>query len=108
MPARLVEILTFDGCPNGPAAIELARQVVAETEADATVEVVTVLDPEHATELRFLGSPTIRVDGRDIEPGADDRQDFALACRIYQLGGGHAGQPDVGWLQEALTSTRTN
>lgn len=39
---------------------------------------------EEAEAYRFLGSPTLRVDGRDIEPGADERTDFGFKCRVYR------------------------
>ena len=51
---------------------------------------------------RFLGSPTIRVNGRDIEPGADARSEFTLACRVYRTDSGFSGQPDDRWLRDAL------
>ena len=52
--------------------------------------------------MRFLGSPTVRVNGRDVEPGADDRDDYVFSCRIYRNQGGVSGQPDERWLRAAL------
>lgn len=60
-------------------------------------------DADGASRLGFLGSPTIRVGGRDVEPGAGDRRDFALSCRVYRTAAGVAGQPDEVWVSEALT-----
>ena len=78
-----VEILYFDGCPNHEPARALVERVAAE--------------------LRFLGSPTVRVDGRDVEPGAAARHEFVLSCRVYRTEQGLAGQPDEAWIREALT-----
>lgn len=66
------------------------------------IRVVEVEDVETAERLRFLGSPTIRVDGRDIEPGAGERTDYTLSCRIYRMGGETSGRPDERWLRAAL------
>ena len=99
-----VEVLTFEGCPNAAAARELVERVVAESRVEAEVAYADVPDPEAAGRLRFLGSPTIRVDGRDIEPGADERTEYVLACRIYRTDEGIAGVPDDRWLRDALTS----
>lgn len=99
-----IEILTFDGCPNREHAIELVAQVVAEVGADADVRVVDVPDAETAAKTRFLGSPTIRVNGRDIEPGADKRHDFVHSCRVFRTEHGFSGQPDPRWLRDALTA----
>ena len=66
------------------------------------IRVVEVEDVETAERLRFLGSPTIRVDGRDIEPGASERTDYTLSCRIYRAGGAATGVPDAALLRAAL------
>jgi hypothetical protein len=42
------------------------------------------------------------VDGRDIEPGADERSDYALACRVYRTADGVSGTPDMSWLRAAV------
>ena len=66
-----------------------------------------VTDVETAEQLHFLGSPTIRVEGRDVEPGADERDDFALSCRVYRSEHGLTGQPDAQLIRDALTSAAT-
>jgi hypothetical protein len=102
MATHLVEILTFKGCPHGEPAIELAQRVVRETGAEADIRRVEVPDIEATLAQRFLGSPTIRIDGRDIEPGADERHDYAISCRIYRTSTGLAAQPAEQWIRDAL------
>ena len=98
----LVEVLTFEGCPHAEPALELVRRVVADAGVAATVRRIEVLDPEAATAHRFIGSPTVRVGGRDIEPGADERVDYALSCRVYRTENGPRGAPAERWLRNAL------
>lgn len=98
-----VELLYFEGCPNHLSAQRLVEQVAAELRLAPTIEFVEVADAEAAVALRFLGSPTVRVDGRDVEPGADERREFALSCRVYRTEQGVAGPPDPAWIREALT-----
>jgi hypothetical protein len=100
--APVVEILYFDGCPNHEAALALVEKVAAQLGLDADVRLIRVADAEAAARLRFLGSPTIRVGGRDVEPGAAGRTDFVLSCRVYRTEGGFAGQPDERWIRAAL------
>ena len=95
-------MLTFEGCPHAQPALDLARRVVAETGVEATVRRVDVADDTAATAQRFLGAPTIRVDGRDIEPGAAERDTYVLSCRIYRTPDGIKGEPDERWLRDAL------
>jgi hypothetical protein len=97
MSAR-VEVLFFEGCPNHRPAVERVREVVAEVAPDASIEEVEVHDDEEATRLRFLGSPTVRVDGVDIDPEARARTDYAMSCRMY----GVSGVPPRELLQAAL------
>lgn len=99
-----VQILFFEGCPNHEQAHELVAQVAHELGLQPEIAFVEVTDAEAAERLRFLGSPTIRVDGRDVEPGADARDEFALSCRVYRSEHGLAGQPDAQLIREALTS----
>ena len=102
--APVVEILFFDGCPNHDAACELVERVSAELGLHPDVWLVNVETPDDAQRLRFLGSPTIRVNGNDVEPGADDRHDFAYSCRVYRTTSGFKGQPDEAWVRDALNT----
>ncbi len=102
MTRPLVEILYFDGCPHYHAARELVDRVVVEVGGEAEVRLVNVADMESARRARFLGSPSIRVNGRDIEPNADARAEYVLSCRLYRTDQGFAGQPEEAWLREAL------
>ncbi len=104
--APRVEILFFDGCPNHERARLLVERVAAELGIEPELHLVNVPDPEAARRLRFLGSPTIRVDGRDVEPGAEERSDYVLSCRVYRTESGFAGQPDERWIREALSESR--
>jgi hypothetical protein len=98
-----VEILYFDGCPNHEPARAVVERVAAELHLDPSIDSVEVVDSGSVAELRFLGSPTIRVDGRDVEPGAEERHEFVLACRVYRSERGLAGRPEEAWIREALT-----
>ena len=103
MNEPLVEVLTFAGCPHAEPALELVRRVVADAGVVATVRRVDVRDSEAAAAHRFLGSPTIRVNGRDIEPGAqEERGEYVLSCRVYRTPSGLKGEPDERWLRDAL------
>ena len=97
-----VEILYFAGCPNHEPARALVERLATQLRITPAIELVEVADREAAVALRFLGSPTVRVNGRDVEPGADERRDFAFSCRIYRSERGVAEQPEASWVREAL------
>ena len=94
----IVRVLYFDGCPNHAPAVELAKSVAEKARVDATVEEVEVRNQEDAEALRFFGSPTIQVDGVDIDPEARSRSDYSFSCRMY----GASGLPSRALLKAAL------
>ncbi|MFC7597461.1 thioredoxin family protein [Terrabacter sp. GCM10028922] len=97
-----VRLLYFDGCPNWAVAEERLREALAGVGRDGeAIQRVFVETPEDAVRLRFIGSPTILVDGRD--PFATGGEPPALACRVFATPEGRAGSPSVGQLVEALS-----
>jgi hypothetical protein len=94
-----IELLYFDGCPNHEALLPHLRELVAVAGIDATIELRRVEDPERE---RFLGSPTVRVGGRDVDPGAGARDDYGMKCRLYATGEGLRGTPPDAWILAAL------
>ena len=78
-----VSFLYYEDCPSYDLALERLREVMDEESIPGEVEVIKVETEEQARELRFVGSPTIRVDGQDIDPPGDSR--YGLTCRAYRL-----------------------
>jgi hypothetical protein len=66
------------------------------------IEEVDASDPAVAAAHRFPGSPTIRIDGIDIEPGYADPGDYTPRCRLYWAAAGLRGVPDPAWIEAAL------
>ena len=97
---KTIELLYFDGCPSHERLLPLVERVAAE--AGAVVVPRRVETPEAAEAERFLGSPTVRVDGVDVDPGAADRDDFGLKCRIYRADGQQSPTPPERWIRAAL------
>ncbi len=97
-----IEVLHWEGCPSTTEALDLLGIVLAEHGVTDEVEVKEVTTQAEAEALRFPGSPTIRIDGRDIDPaGADARP--SLTCRIYHLPDGRVSPvPTREQLEEAL------
>jgi len=106
---KKVEILYFDGCPTWQKAIEHVRQVVAQEalQETVTIETVRVETDDQARRLGFLGSPSVRVDGHDVDPSSRSGTDFGLQCRVYQHGERMSGVPPVELIRNALVSGDT-
>jgi hypothetical protein len=94
-----IEVLYFENCPNHVPALERIHQVLRKEGCDAEVTEVLVPDVETAHKVGFSGSPTVRVNGFDIEPKAEERNDFGLMCRRYS-----SGIPSHELIREAVRS----
>lgn len=97
-----IEILYFEGCPNHVPAVERVREVLREEGLAADVVEVCVRDEAAARALGFPGSPTIRVDGLDVEPAARSAKDFGMMCRVYTEGARRVGLPPHEMIRQAL------
>ncbi len=86
-----VELLYFDGCPNHEALLPHLRALLDAHGIDAPIHLREITSAEAAVAERFLGSPTLRIDGEDVDPGASERDDYGLKCRLYAADGGLRG-----------------
>ncbi len=99
-----IELLYFDGCPSHERLLPTV-ELLAE-QAGAALQQRRVETPEAAERERFLGSPTVRVNGVDVDPTAPERTDFGLKCRIYRSGEGASPLPPEQWIRAALKRRR--
>ncbi|MDA8202258.1 MAG: hypothetical protein M0Z49_05800 [Chloroflexi bacterium] len=97
-----IELLWFADCPNHPAARKLLAEVVAELSPGSEIRDIEATDPAVAERLRFAGSPSIRIDGRDVQPGFEDPGDYTPRCRVYPTDRGLARIPLREWIEAAL------
>jgi hypothetical protein len=73
-----VEVLHTETCPAWRAAAARIRELAAREDIAVELTDSTVKTLDEAAERRFLGSPTVRVDGRDIQPEAERLEEFGL------------------------------
>jgi hypothetical protein len=97
-----IELLYFHGCPSHAAFVPRLRELLTQAGMDAPIEQRSVESDADAQRERFLGSPTLRVDGVDVDPGAGDRTDYGLKCRLYSVAGNLRGTPPDEWVLAAL------
>jgi hypothetical protein len=97
-----IEVLYFGGCPNHKPAVEQVRIALRFAGVDAPIEEVEVEDPAMAQKIGFLGSPSIRVDGLDVEPEARTLKEFSFSCRTYSSNGRRLGLPSIELIRKAV------
>jgi hypothetical protein len=96
-----IELLYFDDCPSWQTALDDLRAVLSDMGLPGEVRLTRVETDVEAIESRFVGSPTIRVNGDDLFPTGSE--DYALGCRVYVTPDGLRGWPTPGMLREALS-----
>ena len=101
---KQIDILYFEGCPGWRPAEDRVRQVVREAGLDDAVSVrlVPIETDQEAQAHRFVGSPTVRIDGHDVDPAAAHLTAFGLQCRLYQSNGRLDGVPPADLIRAAL------
>lgn len=78
-----IDFLYWPECPSHPEAWELLKEILAEIGIDAQVNKRVIENEAEAKAEHFTGSPTIRVNGRDVDPATSDELPARLTCRLY-------------------------
>jgi hypothetical protein len=98
----VIEVLYVQDCPHYRETLALVDRIRGELGIEAELRTTLIVDRAAAQQARFAGSPTVRVDGRDVEPGSEPPSRISVACRLYRLGHRLAGQPAEQWVRDAL------
>lgn len=101
-----IELLYFDGCPGYQELRERLPRLLAQAGADAAIEEQPVDSEQMAIRECFLGSPTVRIDGRDVDRTADGRNDYGLRCRLYAADDRLLRVPPDTWIIDLLLASR--
>ncbi len=97
-----IELFVFEGCPNSDPTEKLIRETVSKLGVDGEIEVVKVADNDDAVAKKFLGSPSVRVNGKDLEIEENETTQYSMRCRIYRTDEGQAGVPSRSLLKKRL------
>ncbi|TDJ50493.1 MAG: DUF2703 domain-containing protein [Nitrospina sp.] len=103
----VIEFFYIDDCPNHAPALELLKELMAVCDVAVPIKLVKVSTTEEARKVKFMGSPSIRIDGVDIEGnGKTTGGDFSLKCRVYKYNWVFQGVPPKKLLREAIETAK--
>jgi hypothetical protein len=102
----LIELLKIRGCPGADVAYDRLCEVLHGLGVEETIRTIEIATEEQAQQLRFIGSPTLRVDGRDVEGSPDPTAQYALTCRLYRSGGSVQNAPSSAAIRRAVMRER--
>ena len=97
-----VELLHIAGCPHTEATRRLLDETLQELGLAGDIEEIEVSDSSQAEALSFPGSPTIRINGIDVETGMLRQNCHRLSCRIYMIDGNAHGAPTREMIRRAI------
>jgi len=97
-----IELLYFDGCPSYQTAEKLLREVLVGSGRADRIEMIRVADEADAQQLKFVGSPTIRLNG--VDPFLHGEANYGMQCRVFVTPEGLKGWPTKDMLRTALKS----
>ncbi|MBK5233861.1 MAG: hypothetical protein JJE13_12880 [Thermoleophilia bacterium] len=97
-----IELLYFEGCPSYEGLLPVLKRLLGREGVASEIELHRIETPEAAEKEEFLGSPTLLIDGEDVQPGAGDRSDYGLKCRLYPTDEGLSGVPPESWIVESI------
>src|SRR5260370_29992903 len=102
-----IEMLYRAGCPNHPPAVTRVSEVLRQETVSAELVEIEVKDSATAQQVEFLGSPTIRIDGLDVELAARTSQAFGFGCRTYIDEGRRTGVPPDAVIRAAIQEAKS-
>jgi hypothetical protein len=97
-----IELLYFDDCPGHAELRERLPRLLEQAGVKTTIQERRIDSEDEAIAQRFLGSPTLRIDGHDVDPPAHLREDYGLRCRLYPSAQGLQRRPADAQITKAL------
>ena len=101
-----IQLYYFDDCPSYQKALDNLKEALRSQELPQEVEMIPVTSEADSHVKRFIGSPTIRINGIDIEGPKAEEKGYGYGCRIYAENGRSGGWPSVERIRQALQAAR--
>ncbi len=107
-PRKVVNIGIFfiEGCPGVSAITDSIKEVITEESVDADISLFLIETSEEARRLQFTGSPTVRINGVDVEPNMQTNKDYGLRSRHYYINGEKANYPTKSMIRSAIKKVK--
>jgi len=101
MKGKVVEILYTDVCPFWKDTLKTINEIIKELNITVAVKKTRIANEEEAKNNRFPGSPTVRINGVDVDPIAKETEGY-IGCRIYNYQGKTYEYPPKQMIKTAL------
>ena len=108
IPRKVAEIyiLFIEGCPSVLTVARHIKEIISEEAVDAEIKLVLIETLEDARRLHFTGSPTVRINGKDVETNFQDNKDYGLQSRQYYINGRKYNYPSKSMIEDAVKNIK--
>ncbi len=98
-----ITLMLSEGCAHKDQARALLNEAIAETGVEADIEEIVVRTDEDAKMANVIGSPSIKVEGLDVEYADREPDETSNGCRYYNTPAGWKPFPEKGMIVRAIT-----
>ena len=101
-----IGVLFIEGCPGLSFITDYIKEIITEEAVDADIILILIETPEDARRLHFMGSPTVRINGMDIESSMQTVKDYGLRSRHYYINGKKSDYPSKSMIRDAIKKVK--
>jgi len=101
-----IEVLFIEGCPGLSSITDSLTDIIAESAVDADITLILIETPEDAGRMQFTGSPTVRINGKDIDSNMKTIKDYGLRSRHYYVNGKKLDYPSKSMIRDAIKKVK--
>ncbi len=107
-PIKVVKISIYyiEGCPGVSAVTDNIKEIIAEEAVNAEINLICIETPEEAGRLQFTGSPTVRINGRDVDSNMKTIKNYGLRSRHYFINGKKSDNPSKNMIRDAINKVK--
>src|SRR5437867_2986101 len=97
-----VQLFYFEGCPSCKNTVKDLKKILKQRKVKVKVEMVEIKNQKEAEKLKFIGSPTVRVNGKDVDPTVSLSKSYGLRCRVYYYRGKIFPSPPIEMITKSI------
>lgn len=101
-----IQFLFYKECPSYKLAYINLEEALKEEEIEEWIQIIKVENEQEAKNLQLSGSPTIRINGIDIDPASINTKNYGIHCRNYSINGKSTGWPDKVLIKQAIQKAK--
>ena len=101
-----IELLYTETCPHYKESLKILNKILNELSVEENIEMINIRNQKDADDNNFSGSPTVRINGNDVDPQFKNSGDYGFRCRVYFYSGTLYPHPPEEMVRNAIREIR--